>query len=102
MLVNWKELCTTIYEYKFIKIIDKNVETDIDSELVEMAGSLNLHSIVDTVHDRLWLMIWYGKAVLQGMVIFESIRITVWQHLLILDLLEKILRHSHELSEILL
>lgn len=53
MLVNWKELCTTIYEYKFIKIIDKNVETDIDSELVEMAGSLNLHSIVDTVHDRL-------------------------------------------------
>lgn len=55
MLVNWKELCTTIYEYKFIKIIDKNVETDIDTdiELVEMAGSLNLHSIVDTVHDRL-------------------------------------------------
>lgn len=102
MLVNWKELCTTIYEYKFIKIIDKNVETDIDSELVEMAGSLNLHSIVDTVHGRLWLMIWYGIAVLQGMVIFESIRITVWQHLLILDLLEKILRHSHELSEILL
>lgn len=102
MLVNWKVLCTTIYEYKFIKIIDKNVETDIDSELVEMAGSLNLHSIVGTVHDRLWLMIWYGIAVLQGMVIFESIRITVWQHLLILDLLEKILRHSHELSEILL
>lgn len=102
MLVNWKVLCTTIYEYKFIKIIDKNVETDIDSGLVEMASSLNLHSIVDTVHDRLWLMIWYGIAVLQGMVIFESIRITVWQHLLILDLLEKILRHSHELSEILL
>lgn len=102
MLVNWKVLCTTIYEYKFIKIIDKNVETDIDSELVEMAGSLNLHSIVDTVHGRLWLMIWYGIAVLQGMVIFESIRITVWQHLLILDLLEKILRHSRELSEILL
>lgn len=37
MLVNWKVLCTTIYEYKFIKIIDKNVETDIDSGLVEMA-----------------------------------------------------------------
>lgn len=50
MLVNWKVLCTTIYEYKFIKIIDKNVETDIDSELVEMAGSLNLHSIVDTMY----------------------------------------------------
>lgn len=30
--------------------MDKNVETNIDSELVEMASSLNLHSIWDNVY----------------------------------------------------
>lgn len=51
--VNCKELQRTLYHdiwIKVHKIIDKNVETNIDSELVEMASSLDLHSIWDIVY----------------------------------------------------
>lgn len=49
---------------------------------------------------RVWLMMLLEVTVLQGMVIFKSIRITLAQCLLILCLSEQIPQHWHGLSEI--
>lgn len=105
MFVNCVELCNTIYEYTVHMIIDKKYvdryrfRASWNSQLTQSPfhfGYCTWYAWQALINDLVW------RSFPSGMVIFESIRITVWQHLLILDLLEKILQHSDELSEILL